>query len=232
MGIIMYSYSGANLDYKSLSRQFWRILLTCSILLFILAFVSVVVAIVQLAKDEMGEREKDHYYQALPTLLAMFCVSLLGIIAVYIENNGLLLSFCFMLMLASRDILTQVVSLIRLFVEKSHELDKSNPNVAARLYNSCLPHAIFLSCNVILSAIGFGSITIIIKHYYEQSEGRLFEQDVPKERKERPWIATRYGLLNKLRRRGDGGSERFGRESSYSDAVTHSHTDSMGRFDI
>ena len=87
----MYSYSGANLDYKSLSRQFWRILLTCSILLFILAFVSVVVAIVQLAKNQMGEREKDHYYQALPTLLTMFSVSLLGIIAIYLENNGLLL---------------------------------------------------------------------------------------------------------------------------------------------
>lgn len=57
------------------------------------------------------------------------------------ENNGLLLSYCFMLMLSSRDVLSQVIRSIRLFVERYKEISQDQSHrVASHLYGSCIPH--------------------------------------------------------------------------------------------
>ena len=91
----MYSYTGANLEYKNLSRRFWRLLLTFTILMTITSFVSIFVALAQLAKDASSLTETDHFYNALPTLLVTFFVSLLGVSGTLIENNGILLRYLF-----------------------------------------------------------------------------------------------------------------------------------------
>ena len=57
------------------------------------------------------------------------------------ENNGLLLSYCFMLMLSSRDVLSQVIRSIRLFFERYKEISQDQSHrVASHLYGSCIPH--------------------------------------------------------------------------------------------
>lgn len=57
------------------------------------------------------------------------------------ENNGLLLSYCFMLMLSSRDVLSQVIRSIKLFVERYKEISQDQSHrVASHLYGSCIPH--------------------------------------------------------------------------------------------
>lgn len=96
---------------------------------------------------------------------------------------------------------------------------------------------------MLLMVLGFGSIVLIIKHYYDQTEGRLFDQESPKANKDRPWLSNRSEILNRLRfvitfrisslshfisrRPSKNGSERYLRDS-----MGHSHTDSIGRFDI
>ena len=46
-----------------------------------------------------------------------------------------------MLMLSSRDVLSQVIRSIRLFVERYHEISQQQSDrVALHLYGSCIPH--------------------------------------------------------------------------------------------